>query len=151
MSWLECALGLAMKGKEVTVIDMIPVDQFAVEIVNFTRNMLFKLLREHEVTFIGEQKIRKITAEGVETMDKEWNTHFYMADHIVTAFGLVPNDEDMEAFLNIVPETYPVGDCWYGNKSIANANTTAFNFAMEIDEQPFIKKSRPAFAGRELS
>jgi 2,4-dienoyl-CoA reductase-like NADH-dependent reductase (Old Yellow Enzyme family)/thioredoxin reductase len=132
MSGLECALGLAMKGKEVTVIDMIPVDQFAVEIVNFTRNMLFKLLREHEVTFIGEQKIRKITAEGVETMDKEWNTHFYMADHIVTAFGLVPNDEDMEAFLNIVPETYPVGDCWYGNKSIANANTTAFNFAMEI-------------------
>jgi hypothetical protein len=34
--------------------------------------------------------------------------------------------------MNIVPETYPVGDCWYGTKSIGNANTTAFNFALEI-------------------
>ena len=47
MSGLECALGLAMKGKDVAVVDMIPVDDFAKEIVKFTRNMLMHLLKEH--------------------------------------------------------------------------------------------------------
>jgi 2,4-dienoyl-CoA reductase-like NADH-dependent reductase (Old Yellow Enzyme family)/thioredoxin reductase len=88
MCGLECALGLAMKGKEVTVIDMIPVDEFAAEIVNFTRNMLFKLLREHDVKFVGDEKIQRITLTGVETMDRGWKTHSYDADAIVTAFGV---------------------------------------------------------------
>ena len=45
MSGLECALGLAMKGKDVTVVDMIPVDDFAKEIVKFTRNRAAPVLQ----------------------------------------------------------------------------------------------------------
>ena len=132
MSGLECALGLAMEGKSVTVLDLVPVEDFAKEIVNFTRNMLMMLLKQHHVTLIGGEKVMKITPEGAETMDRSLNSHFHAADTVVTAFGLVPNNEDMDALSNIVPETYAVGDCWYGAKTIGNANISAFNFAMEI-------------------
>lgn len=132
MSGLECALGLAMQGKKVTVLDMVPVEDFAKEIVNFTRNMLMMLLKEHHVKLIGGEKVQKITAGGVETIDRDWVVRFHEADTVVTAFGLIANDQDMEALMDIVPETYAVGDCWYGAKTIGNANTTAFNFAMEI-------------------
>jgi hypothetical protein len=111
---------------------MVPVEDFAKEIVNFTRNMLMMLLKKHDVTLIGGEKVQKITPEGVETMDHDWVVRFHPADTVVTAFGLTPNNQDMDEFMDLVPETYAVGDCWYGAKTIGNANTTAFNFAMEI-------------------
>ena len=132
MSDLECALGLAMKGRDVTVLDMVPTESFAKEIVKFTRNMLLHLLKEHNVKLVGEQMVRKITSEGVETADRNWKTHLYKCDTVVTAFGLKPNDELIHEFMGLADEVYPVGDCYYGEKSIGNANMTAFNFSMEI-------------------
>ena len=132
MSGLECALGLAMQGKRVTVLDMVPVEEFAKEIVNFTRNMLLMLLDKHHVTLIGGEKVQKITPAGVETIDHDWVVRFHEADTVVTAFGLIPNREDTQALMDLVPETYVVGDCGYGPKTIGNANTSAFNFSMEI-------------------
>ena len=132
MSGLECALGLAMDGKEVTVVDMVPVEDFAKEIVNFTRNMLMKLLGEHNVKLVGGQRVTKITPSGIETMDHDWRTYTYEADTVVTAFGLVPNDEDFAALSSVVPDTQGIGDCWYGSKTIGNANMTAFNYAVEL-------------------
>ncbi|MCD8332197.1 MAG: NAD(P)/FAD-dependent oxidoreductase, partial [Oscillospiraceae bacterium] len=129
MSGLECALGLAMEGKRVTVLDLVPVEEFAREIVNFTRNMLMMLLRQHDVTLIGGEKVIAITPDGVETMDRDLVSRFHRADAVVTAFGLTPNNEDMDGFFNIVPETYAIGDCWYGAYTNGNANTCAFNFA----------------------
>lgn len=132
MSGLECALGLAMKGKDVTVVDMIPVDDFAKEIVKFTRNMLMHLLKEHGVKLVGEQKVTAFTDKGVATAGKDWKDYFYDCDTIVTAFGLRPNDEYLQEFMTLAPEVYPVGDVWYGEKSIGSANLTAFNFSMDI-------------------
>ena len=70
MSGLECALALAMEGKDVTVVDQIPVDDFAKEIVYFTRNMLFMNLRKYGVKLISliaptsEQRIDMIAKEA---------------------------------------------------------------------------------------
>ena len=121
-----------MKGKDVTVVDMIPVDDFAKEIVKFTRNMLMHLLKEHGVKLVGEQKVTAFTDKGVATAGKDWKDYFYDCDTIVTAFGLRPNDEYLQEFMTLAPEVYPVGDVWYGEKSIGNANLTAFNFSMDI-------------------
>lgn len=132
MSGLECALGLAMEGKQVTVVDMVPVDDFAKDIVNFTRNMLLKQLREHNVTLVGSQKVSKITPAGIETIDRDWRTYQHDADTVVLAFGLVPNSEDFNDLSNVVPDTQGIGDCWYGVKTIGNANMTAFNYAVEL-------------------
>ena len=131
MSGLECALGLAMDGKEVTVVDMIPVDAFAAEIATFTRNMLLSLLEEHGVTLVGNSKVESFTEEGVATIDRDWVRKVYEADTIVTAFGLKPNREDFETLTRLVPETYIVGDCATGRKSIGFANYSAFHYLVE--------------------
>jgi pyruvate/2-oxoglutarate dehydrogenase complex dihydrolipoamide dehydrogenase (E3) component len=90
------------------------------------------LLEKYNVKLIGNQKIEEITSEGVKTIDRNWKNHFYEADTVVTAFGLVPNDEGIEEMLSLIPEAYAIGDCWDGPKTIGNANNTAFNYAIEI-------------------
>lgn len=132
MSGLECALGLAMDGKEVTVVDMVPVDRFAGEIVFFTRNMLMEELQKHGVRLVGDSKVEAITEKGVETIDRNWKKVLYEADTVVTAFGLKPNTEDFDTLTRLVPETYIVGDCGDGAKSIGNANYTAFHYTVDV-------------------
>ena len=130
MSGLECALGLAMEGKEVTVVDMVPLEKFAGEIVFFTRNMLMHLLKEHGVKLVDNTKVEAFTEVGVETIDRDWRRITYEADTIVTAFGLKPNTEDFDVLTRLVPETYIVGDCGDGPKSIGNACRTAFHYVI---------------------
>ena len=132
MSGLECALGLAMEGKEVTVVDMVAVDDFASEIVFFTRNMLLSELSKRGVKLVGNNKVEAITDKGVETIDRDWKRHVYEADTVVSAFGLKPNTEDFDVLTRLVPETYIVGDCGDGAKSIGNANYTAFHYTVDV-------------------
>ena len=132
MSGLECALGLAMEGKEVTVIDMIPRESFGQGTVNFTINMLNMLLDKHNVVRIGDRKVLEFTEKGIWTIGTDLKEYFYEADTIVTAFGLRSNTENMEEFSVIAPEFYIAGDAGDGIKSIGNANTSAFNYAMMI-------------------
>lgn len=127
MSGLECALGLAMEGKEVTVVDMLPVEEFVAEIFVATRNMLFMLLNKHNVKLIGGNKVEKVTTEGVEIIDHDWQRTVLPCDTVVTAFGLVSNTDGFDELLHLIPETYVLGDCGDGPKSIANANYTAFH------------------------
>lgn len=132
MSGLECALGLAMEGKEVTVLDMVSTDKFAGEIVFFTRNMLLEELGKRGVKLVGDTKVEAFTDKGVETIDRNWKKHTYEADTIVTAFGLRPNTENFDVLTRLVPETYIVGDCGDGAKSIGNANYTAFHYTVDV-------------------
>lgn len=127
MSGLECALALAMDGKEVTVVDMLPAEEFAAEIFVATRNMLLMLLNNHNVKLIGDNKVEKITADGVEIIDHNWKRSLLPCDTVVTSFGMIANTDGFEELLYFVPETYVIGDCGDGPKSIGNANYTAFH------------------------
>lgn len=130
MSGLECALALAMEGKKVTVIDMIPLKDFGKGTVNFTINMCNMLLNKYGVKRIGEQRVVEFTDKGAKTMDMQFRDHFFEADTIVTAFGLKPNREGYEEFSVLAPEFYVAGDATERKKSIGDANTSAFNYAM---------------------
>jgi 2,4-dienoyl-CoA reductase-like NADH-dependent reductase (Old Yellow Enzyme family)/thioredoxin reductase len=128
MSGLECALGLAMdEGKNVTVVDMIEVDDFAGEIFVATRNMLFMLLKRHGVRLIGGSNVEAVTEEGVQIIDRNWKRTSLPADTIVKAFGIAPNREGFDELEWIVPETYIIGDAGDWAKSIGFANYSAFH------------------------
>jgi 2,4-dienoyl-CoA reductase-like NADH-dependent reductase (Old Yellow Enzyme family)/thioredoxin reductase len=131
LSGCECALALAMDGHEVTVVDMIPEESFAKDMVVITRRMLLDLLKEHGVNFLGSRKVLQFTAEGVEVEDAKWRHEVLPADSIVAAFGMRKNDATVPELLTIVPETYVVGDCG-GVADIGNAVHSAFNRAVEI-------------------
>jgi 2,4-dienoyl-CoA reductase-like NADH-dependent reductase (Old Yellow Enzyme family)/thioredoxin reductase len=133
MSGLECALGLAMdEGKDVVVVDILETKDFASEIFVATRNMLFMLLKKHNVKLIGGHTVDRILPDGVVIMDRNWKRTTLPCDTIVTAFGVTPNTDGFDELLWIVPETYVIGDCGDGAKSIGNANYTAFHNAVIV-------------------
>ena len=131
LSGLECALALAMKGKDVTVVDMIPAADFGKDMFIFNHNMLIMLLKKYKVQFVGLSKVERFTSEGVEVIDKNWERSTLKADSIVTAFGMKSNNKVASELSNIIAETYIVGDC-DTVKGIFHANNTAFNYAVEV-------------------
>lgn len=130
LSGMECALGLAIEGKQVTVVDMIPADRFAMDAPPPVRLMLLPLLEKYDVKYVGDSKVLAFSEEGVEEEDRSWRHRILKADSIVTAFGMKRDDELYLRFRELLPEVYAVGDCGaVGN--IMNANQTAFHCAVE--------------------
>jgi hypothetical protein len=95
------------------------------------RNMLMHLLKTHNIKLIGNSVVERFTDKGVEVIDNKFRRATYEADTIVTAFVMKANDEMIEQFSSIVPETYAVGDCG-GVSNIYTANHSAFNYAVEV-------------------
>ncbi len=131
ISGCESALGLAMEGCDVTVLDMIPADGFAPGMAMITRNMLLMLLNEHNVKLVGDHLVRSIEADGVHAEGKDWKMEVFEADYVVDAFGMRSNKDVAEQFADLVPETYIVGDCDLV-KNLDRANHTAYYAACNI-------------------
>lgn len=130
LSGMECALGLAMQGKKVTVVDMIPADSFAHEATPHTRGMLLSLLETYGVKKIGDSRVCAFSEEGVEIEDRNWKKRILKADDIVTAFGMRKNDALYQELRELLPEVYAIGDCDVV-RNIKQANQQAFNLALE--------------------
>lgn len=129
-SGLECALALAMDGKDVTVVDQIPEDKFGGQMVYVTLWMLKAELKKHGVKLIGNSRVEKFTDKGVEVINNNFQHSVIEADSIITAFGLESNKADVEALRELVYETYIIGDCSEENTmNIYYANHTGFTHA----------------------
>lgn len=128
-SGMECALNLAMKGKDVTVVDMIPVERFACDLSPAPHNMLFELLDKNDVKLIGDHKVIGFTDEGVEIEGRDWEHTVLPADTVVLCLGERANNQLYYDLLEEMPDVYAVGDA---NKvgNIMAANQSAFNKAM---------------------
>ncbi len=74
LSGCESALALAMEGCDVTVVDMIPEDEFAGGVMDITREMLLWLMREHNVKKIGGHIIRSSTRTASASKAATGNT-----------------------------------------------------------------------------
>ncbi|MDR0850907.1 MAG: NAD(P)/FAD-dependent oxidoreductase [Clostridiales Family XIII bacterium] len=125
LSGCESAIGLAMEGCEVTVVDMIDTADFASGTHRITRSMIFYMMKTHNVKLIGQSLVRNISEKGVEVEDRNWRTTLLEADYIVDAFGMKKNPV-YEQFIELTPDVYFVGDCGEV-KNILNANLTAYD------------------------
>ncbi len=130
-SGLECAVELAMQGREVTVVDMIPLEQFGKDMWVNTQFMCLDSLSKHNAMLIGSHRIEKIMPNGVEIIDRNWVRTTIEADTIVAAFGMQPNSKVVESLFSFAYDTYIIGDC-DKVKDIHRANHSAFNYAVEF-------------------
>ena len=128
VSGCECALGLAMDGCEVKVVDMIPDDKFATGLAGITRNMLYMLMGDHNVELLGDRRVAAIEEGGVRVINAEGAEEFIEADYVVDAFGMRPRTAIVEELSGITIDTFVVGDC---NKigNIKQANFKAYTMA----------------------
>ncbi len=110
LSGAECALGLAMEGHDVTMVDIIKEDQLCESMVFFSRLLLKKQLRENGVKFLPETSVCEFVPGGVKVKDKDGNESVIPADTAVLAFGMRPNEAYVESLRDAVPESYVIGD-----------------------------------------
>jgi len=132
VSGCECGLALAMEGCDVTVVDLLPEEDFAkAGMAGITRNMLLWLLQDNKVVLKGNRKVTRITDKGIEVACRNWKTEFLEADYVVDAFGMQPTKGTVDALSDIVFDTYVVGDAYEAN-NIKSANTRAYTMACNV-------------------
>ena len=110
LSGSECALGLAMEGKDVTLVDLLPKEKLYADLTFFMRPLLTKKLEENKVKILPGHTVVSFTEKGVAALDQDGNEVLLEADDIVLAFGLKPDTEHIEALTDLVPESYVIGD-----------------------------------------
>jgi pyruvate/2-oxoglutarate dehydrogenase complex dihydrolipoamide dehydrogenase (E3) component len=98
ISGCESAVALAMEGCQVTIVDQIPADKFASGMPHITRNMLLALLKDYNITVLGEHIVRSFAEDGVHIEDKAWNNKVLEADFVVEAFGMKRNTAASDPF-----------------------------------------------------
>lgn len=126
---LECAVMLGMEGKNVTVIDQIPLEQFAAGMPVFNHIELNHQLDQYSVKRVGGEKIAAFTEAGVETAGGT----VYPADTYVLALGVKPDNKLAQELLSRYAEgVYVVGDCVSTGRVLADANQEAFHAAIRI-------------------
>ena len=130
---LECAVMLGMEGKQVTVIDQIPLEKFADGMPVFNHIELNYQLEKYGVTRMGGQKITSFGENGVETVDASGEKQAFAGDTYVLALGVKPDNRLAQQLLSAYAEgVYVVGDCVSTGRLLADANQEAFHAAIRI-------------------
>jgi NADPH-dependent 2,4-dienoyl-CoA reductase/sulfur reductase-like enzyme len=123
----ETALQLAKDGKKVTLFDML---DYATVIAGWPRGLM-DLLEEYGVRFLTEVKLEEITDKGVLVIDRSWKRFEIPADTVILSLGFKPRTEAVQAFKDLAPEVYPIGDC-LKPQTLKEAIHDGFNVGVEI-------------------
>ena len=130
---LECAVMLGMEGKQVTVIDQLPLEAFAQGMPVFNHIELNHQLEKYGVRLVGGQQIQAFDPDGVQTVDAKGNQALFPGDTYVLALGVQPDNSLAQALLGAYAEgVYVVGDCVSTGRVLADANQEAFYAAISI-------------------
>ena len=110
LSGSECALSLAMEGKDVTLVDMIPEDQFYADLIFFNRPSLTRYLAENKVKLMGNCTVQEFGEDSVVVKNADGESTKLPCDTAVMAFGVKPDKAELAELTEVVPETYVIGD-----------------------------------------
>lgn len=126
---LEAAVMLGMEGKNVTVIDQIPLEKWAAEMPVFNHIEIEHQLDKYNVKRFGSETITAFEPDGVHTASGA----VYPGDTYVLALGVVPERTLADELLARYPEgVYVVGDCVKSARMLGDANNEAFAAAISI-------------------
>lgn len=108
----ETAVDLAMKGKDVTLLEMQGTDALLNGSSLINRFSLQSLLMKHGVKVVTNTKLEEITDKGVRTINSGFQWKEYEADTVVLALGMRPRRDKVQELRNLIPETevHVIGD-----------------------------------------
>ena len=131
MSGTECALALAMDGKDVTLVDILPEEKFYNDITHFSKPTIARMLSENNVKLMPKYTVVEFTADAVIAKNEDGERVSIPCDTAVAAFGVVPNEELVAELSEIVPETKVIGDAIEPGR-IGDAIGMAFWHTMDV-------------------
>lgn len=129
----ESAVDLAMKGKDVTLIEMKGPEALLSGSSLINKFSLQSLLMKHGVKVVTNTKLEEITDKGIKTINSKFQWIEYEADTVALALGMRPRKDIINNLRHALPETevYIIGD----GKTIGNVYSAVhagFDTASEI-------------------
>jgi 2,4-dienoyl-CoA reductase-like NADH-dependent reductase (Old Yellow Enzyme family)/NADPH-dependent 2,4-dienoyl-CoA reductase/sulfur reductase-like enzyme len=133
ISGIECAATLCKEGKNVTLLDMIPVEKMGSTLQPFLfMNYFLDIFPNNKVKLEGNCQIVSFDENGLTANTPDGEKHFD-ADTIVIALGVKPNKSIYTDVLRKYPlNSYFIGDCTSKGGTILRANANAYNAALKI-------------------
>ena len=104
----ETAEFLSQKGKEVTIIEMLPL--IGADIAGFNRWVILDRLKASGIRMETNMKVEEITESGVNVAHDEV-TQFIQADSVVIAAGMRSNDDLAKQLEGKVSSLHLAGAC----------------------------------------
>lgn len=133
LSGVECALALSKEGKKVTVIDMIPAEEFCATMPIFNKADLFNQLEQGGVQLVGRVKIKAFTDAGVQAIGLDGSELLFPGDTYVNALGVTPDNKlGMALMKKYGTDVYLIGDCAGKGRNYMDANQEGYHTAMRI-------------------
>ena len=105
----ETGLWLALQGKEVTIVEMLP--EMLAEEFYAKRQMILQMLALNEVTLITNTNLAEVTDEGISVICGDSKTKTIRCDTVALALGMESRRELHESLRGEISELYAVGDC----------------------------------------
>ena len=99
---------LALKGKEVTIVEQYP--KIGLTLESLMRACFLERFARYGVTTLTERQLIQITGQGVIVVDKNGKAENVEVDSVVIALGSTPNDELAEVLKDIPVELHTIGD-----------------------------------------
>jgi len=125
----ETGLYLAQKGKNVTIIDMLP--EVAQDVIFMSKFSLLQALSDKGIKTQGGLKLKEVTDKGILVEDVNGNIKELNCDTVVISTGLRSDDTLYNELLDEVDEIYKIGDCVKARMFI-DASQEAFQVARDI-------------------
>ena len=125
----ETGLHLSKKGKNVTIIDMLP--EVAQDVIFMSKGSLLQALSDKGVKTKGGQELLEVTDKGIIVKELRGNTKELSCDTVIISTGFKANDSLFDELKNEVDEIYKIGDCIKARKFI-DATQEAFQIAVDI-------------------
>ncbi len=128
---LEAALSLAMEGRQVTVIDMLPPEKIGADGIAIYVTGLIKLLRDNGVKILCPVKLVDVNEEGAVISDEN-GIRTISCDTVVLSLGVKPDREQAEELADAAAESYIIGDCSFRGGTLWKAVHSGFDAAMRL-------------------
>lgn len=109
MSGVDAAIEIAMKGKQVTIIEMRPAIAADAFFINLPT--IYSTIARYPITPLCDHKVVRVTDKGVAAVNKEGREVLIEGDTIINAFGMLPNKELANSFKEKYPGARLIGDC----------------------------------------
>jgi len=109
LSGCDCALELAMEGKDVTIIEMLNDVALNAAIIN--RLALIKKLDEYNVKRVTNTKVLEFQDNGVLIETNTRSKQLVEADTAIVSFGIKSRKTLVDNICTQYPASKPIGDC----------------------------------------
>ncbi len=128
----ETALYLLQQGKEVTIIDALPLPQIAADGNLLNVALLRDMLGEYGVEINDLVRLEAVTDAGAVIADKDGKRTELVCDTVVLSLGVRPRRELGGAFEDLAPYVRFIGDCSVDRGNLRNATSDGYNAAVDL-------------------